>query len=133
VRLLLCSLALLGTAVCQAGRERPLEEPEPVAVPAGVPLAVVEKAILATAQQDQWSVDKQVPGSIELSHAVREVAATIAVTYDASSVRISYVGSQNMVGGSRHGNLLIRYQYNRWVKSFASTVAAQLHDRAQAP
>jgi hypothetical protein len=118
-------LAVSMTAQARHGAV-PMVEPQPVAIPQGASSADVEKAIIDCGVNRGWTVEDKKPGAVTLKYAPRDFWLTVAVSYDARSVKIAYKDSFNLEYGSEDGKPVIHPNYNRWTNNLAHDLAGKL-------
>lgn len=121
VRTRLASLLLIPLAILLMGAAV-LVDPAPVAVPAKLSMKDVSKAIRTGIVSRGWVISKDEGGKIDAVLNVRTHEVKVAIGYDTSQVKISYVSSQNLdydeKGGTRH----IHKKYNQWVQNMANDI-----------
>jgi hypothetical protein len=91
-----------------------------VAPPANT--AAMERAIETALARRHWSVKEKAPGKYTAHLDERSHAATVAVVYDATNVRIDYVDSTNLAYENGPDGELIHRNYNNWVKNLANDI-----------
>jgi hypothetical protein len=104
-------------ALLMGARQVPLEDPEPIAIPAGVSQAAVAKAIKVALLDNKWQVVKDEAGRIEGKLDLRSHSVTLAIPYDAKQVRVQYVTSDNLLYEEKDGQKLIHRNYRNWLKN----------------
>lgn len=122
--LLLIPLAvlLMGSAV--------LMEPQPIPVPAGLTAKDVSKAIRMGIVQRGWVVLKDENGRVDAVLNLRSHETRIAIAYDTSQVKVTYVSSQNLDYEEKKGVRRIHKNYNKWIQNVVSDISRQLQSEA---
>jgi hypothetical protein len=122
--LLLLPLLLL----LMGARQAVLADPEPVAVPAGLAAAQVERDILRALASRGWTVDAKQPGRIDASLHVRAHSASISIDYDTAAVQISYRSSENLkYEEHRKKGRLIHTNYIGWITNLTRDISTNLN------
>lgn len=119
--LLLPLLALLMGA-----RQVPLENPEPIAVPAGLTDAKIARSIKAALVGRQWVVSEEQPGKIIATLNLRSHMAKIDIGYDSSQVRIQYLDSKELMHGEKKGVTVIHRNYLSWVQNLVTDISRNM-------
>ncbi|MGH8758662.1 MAG: hypothetical protein ACREVW_04005 [Burkholderiales bacterium] len=101
---------------------KPLVEPEPVAIPAGVNQATVVKAIKRALIGRDWSLGKEQPGYIEGTLNVRKHMVKVGISYDAGKVTMKYLDSAEMGYREVGGKQLIHPKYRNWTTNVMSDI-----------
>lgn len=109
--LLLPLLLLLGVA-----RAAPLVDRPPIAIPAGVTPEQVTNAIHNAFLHRGWAITSEQPGKTEGMIRRDQHSVTVAISYDAAQIRISYVASENMDYAPGPNGPQIHRKYLSWVK-----------------
>ena len=105
-----------------------LRDPDPVAVPAGLPAAEVVRAIKTALGGRTWTVSKEVPGRIDATLYLRAHVARIAITWDDSQVRLAYVSSENLDYKDKNGKRYIHKNYLSWVNNVLADLSRNLQN-----
>jgi len=86
----------------------------------------VRKAIIEAGLARKWVMTPVAPGVINGHLYQRGHSADIRIDYTATSYKISYIGSQNLLasGGKIHRN------YNRWVNNLDEDIKLRLSAQA---
>jgi hypothetical protein len=113
-------------ALLMGARQIPLQDPAPIAVPAGVSQGAVAKSIKAALLEYRWMVTKDEPGHIEGKLDLRAHSVTIAIPYDAKEVRILYITSDNLLYEEKGGQKLIHRNYANWLKNVVTGIQRNL-------
>lgn len=112
------ALMLMGAAV--------LEDPEPIAVPAGMSAGDVAKAIKIGISGRGWTVAKDENGQIDAVLYIRSHVARVAIHYDTQQVRIQYVSSDNLDYKERRGKRYIHRNYFNWIHNIQMDIQREL-------
>jgi hypothetical protein len=123
VLLFLIAVVVPGSAFA---RKHEIVDPAPVAVPAGMTTAAVATEIKRSLAGRTWTVANETPGHIDATLHLRKHVARIAIAYDASSVRISYVASENLDYKEKGGKRYIHGNYLSWITNLATDLARNL-------
>lgn len=113
-------LLLMGT------RLAPLTDPEPIAVPQGMPLDTVEHAIAIALEGWGWVITGQAEGRVDARLHVRAHLAEIRIEYDARQVALSYVSSENLDYEEQDGQRFILRNYTRWIDNLLAGLSSEL-------
>ena len=124
-RLLLLSMLLL-LAMPVLARKAELVDPGPVAIPAGLEEKEVVNAIKSALIARTWTVGKHSPGRIDAALHIRAHRADIRIDYDTESVRIHYVGSENLDYKQKKGRTFIHSNYIGWINNLTGDISRQL-------
>jgi len=120
--LLMLPLALL----LMAFRQVPLVDPAPIAVPAKVSPAQVEKAIKQALIKREWLIASDAPGKITANYARREFSVTIGIAYDAKEVRVTYLNSTDLKYEEKNGQRYIHKNYQSWIQNLITDISGNL-------
>lgn len=118
-------LLLLCAPLCRADIVDPLLQPEPLAVPAGMPAEELRKIILTNAKRREWVIKEQKQGEVLLRFARDNYWAEVRVEYDAKTLRVRYAGSKGLMYENAREGPKIHHNYNRWVKNLANDYNAE--------
>lgn len=120
-------LLLVSAMVFLMGaRQVPLTDPEPVAVPAGLKMEQVAKAIKASLLGRAWTVTSEDPGHIVSTLNVREHMAKIDIVYDLQTVKIRYLDSGELMYAQKKGQRLIHRNYLNWIANLVNDMNRNL-------
>jgi hypothetical protein len=120
-------LLLVSAMVFLMGaRQVPLTDPEPVAVPAGLKLEQVAKAIKASLVGRAWTVTSEDPGHIVSTLNVREHMAKIDIVYDLQTVKIKYLDSGELMYAEKKGQRVIHRNYLNWITNLVNDMNRNL-------
>ena len=98
------ALLLVSAMVFLMGaRQVPLTDPQPIAVPAGLKVEQVSKAIRAALAGRAWAVTSEEPGHIVSTLNVREHMAKIDIVYDVQTITIKYLDSGELMYAAEEG------------------------------
>ena len=93
-----------------------VQDPSPIAVPAGKTVAEVVRAVKYSIASQGWAVDEEQPGRIVASYKPRSHVARVTVTIAPEQVTIQYLSSENLKFEEEKGKRLIHPAYNGWVR-----------------
>ena len=120
-------LLLVSAMVFLMGaRQVPLTDPAPVAVPAGLKLEQVAKAIKASLVGRAWTVTSEDPGHIVSTLNVREHMAKIDIVYDLQTVKIKYLDSGELLYAEKKGQRVIHRNYLNWITNLVNDMNRNL-------
>ena len=121
------ALLLVSAMVFLMGaRQVPLTDPQPIAVPAGLKVEQVSKAIRAALAGRAWAVTSEDPGHIVSTLNVREHMAKVDIVYDLQTIRISYLGSGELMYAERKGQRVIHRNYLNWIQNLVNDMNRNL-------
>jgi hypothetical protein len=110
------ALLLVSAVVFLMGaRQVPLTDPQPIAVPAGLKVEQVSKAIRAALAGRAWAVTSEEPGHIVSTLNVREHMAKIDIVYDLQTITIKYLESGELMYAEKKGQRMIHRNYLNWI------------------
>ena len=110
------ALLLVSAMVFLMGaRQVPLTDPQPLAVPAGLKVEQVSKAIRAALAGRGWTVTSEEPGHIVSTLNVREHMAKIDIVYDVQTITIKYLESGELMYAEKKGQRVIHRNYLNWI------------------
>ncbi|HKU13982.1 MAG TPA: hypothetical protein VJQ52_06275 [Steroidobacteraceae bacterium] len=120
-------LLLISALVFLMGaRQVPLTDPEPLAVPAGLELEQVAKAIKASLVGRTWAVTSEEPGHIVSTLNLREHMAKIDIVYDLQTIRIKYLESGELMYAEKKGQRVIHRNYLNWIQNLVNDMNRNL-------
>ena len=120
-------LLLVSALVFLMGaRQVPLTDPEPVAVPAGMKIEQVTKAIKAALVGRAWAVTSEEPGHIVSTLNLREHMAKIDIVYDVQTIRIKYLDSGKLLYAQKEGQRMIHHNYLNWIQNLVNDMGRNL-------
>lgn len=119
-------LVLSALVFLMGARQVPLADPEPIAVPAGLKLEQVGKAIKAALLGRAWAVTEENPGHIVSTINVREHMAKIDIVYDLQTVRIKYLDSGELMYAEKKGTRMIHRNYLNWIQNLVNDMNRNL-------
>lgn len=123
-RLLVLLLLSLPFGLAHAGK--PLIDPDPVAVPAGLDAAAVAKEIKRSLIGRGWVVAAERPGEIDATLNLRAHVARVKLAYDTAQVRLTYQSSENLDYEEKRGQRFIHKNYNSWVANVLTDLSRNL-------
>ncbi|MDR3387110.1 MAG: hypothetical protein P4L92_08675 [Rudaea sp.] len=110
-----------------AFRQVPLQNPDPIAVPAKVTNEQETKAIKAALLHRQWIIAAEKPGEVDGTLQQNEYTVRIAVSYDPQTIRIRYVDSVNLkYEKKKDGVEYIHKNYPGWIQDLARDIQSNL-------
>ena len=114
-------LLLISALVFLMGaRQVPLTDPEPIAVPAGLKIEQVAKAIKAALVGRTWAVTQEDPGHIVSTLSLRQHMAKIDIVYDLHTIQIKYLDSGELLYAEKNGQRMIHHNYLNWVQNIVT-------------
>jgi len=127
IALFLLPLALiLGGSHEAYARSSELNDPDPIAIPAGKSADDVARAIKSALATRTWVVSNEQPGKINATLNLRSHVARIEISYDATKVRIAYVSSENLKYKEKNGKRSIHSNYVSWIGNLVADISRQL-------
>jgi len=121
------ALLLVSAVVFLMGaRQVPLTDPQPVAVPAGLKIEQVSKAIRAALAGRAWAVTSDEPGHIVSTINVREHMAKIDIVYDLQTIKIKYLESGELMYAEKKGQRMIHRNYLNWILNLVNDMNRNL-------
>lgn len=121
------ALLLVSTMVFLMGaRQVPLTDPQPIAVPAGLKVEQVSKAIRAALAGRAWAVTSEEPGHIVSTLNVREHMAKIDIVYDLQTITIKYLESGELMYAEKKGQRMIHRNYLNWILNLVNDMNRNL-------
>jgi hypothetical protein len=120
-------LLLVSALVFLMGaRQVPLTDPEPIAIPAGLKIEQVTKAIKASLVGRTWTVTSEEPGHIVSTLNLREHMAKIDIVYDAQTIKIAYLDSGELLYAEKKGQRMIHHNYLAWIQNLVNDMNRNL-------
>jgi hypothetical protein len=101
-------------------RQVPLTDPAPLAVPAGLKIEQVNKAIRAALIGRTWAVTQDDPGHMVATLNLREHMARIDIVYDLQTIRIGYLDSGELMFAQKKGQRVIHRNYLNWIQNLVN-------------
>jgi hypothetical protein len=121
------ALLLVSAMVFLMGaRQVPLTDPQPIAVPAGLKVEQVSKAIRAALAGRAWAVTSEEPGHIVSTLNVREHMAKIDIVYDLQTIKIKYLESGELMYAEKKGQRMIHRNYLNWILNLVNDMNRNL-------
>lgn len=120
------AMALAVGAGSAMARSAEIYEPPSIAWLASADVAPpqLRHRIVAAGQSLGWMVVKDEPGHLELHYDRKgKHQVDIAIDYDASSYRISYLRSVNLNYSEADGLRKIHPNYNRWIRNLMQKIS----------
>jgi hypothetical protein len=105
---------------------KPLVDPAPIEVPAGLTEKAVAKSIRRGVATRGWVVTQQEPGFMEATLHLRTHVAKIGIKYDTRSIQINYLESQNLDFEVKKDVRYIHRNYLKWVDNVVNDIRVQL-------
>jgi hypothetical protein len=119
-------LVVAAVVFLMGARQVPLTDPQPIAVPAGLKVEQVSKAIRAALAGRAWAVTTDEPGHIVSTLNVREHMAKIDIVFDVQTIKISYLGSGELMYAEKKGQRLIHRNYLNWIQNLVNDMNRNL-------
>ena len=119
-------LVVSAMVFLMGGRQVPLSDPEPVAVPAGMKLEQVTKAIKASLVGRTWALTQDEPGHIVSTLNLREHMAKIDIAYDVQTIKIRYLDSGELMYAEKKGQRVIHRNYLNWIQNLVNDINRNL-------
>lgn len=120
-------LLLISALVFMMGaRQVPLVDPQPIAVPAGLKLEQVTKAIKAALVGRTWGITSEEAGHIVSTLNLREHMAKIDIAYDTQTIRIKYLDSGELMYADKKGQRVIHRNYLTWIQNLVNDIRRNL-------
>ncbi|HEV8334012.1 MAG TPA: hypothetical protein VGQ22_21495 [Steroidobacteraceae bacterium] len=120
-------LLLVSALVFLMGaRQVPLTDPDPIAVPAGLKIDQVTKAIKAALVGRTWAVTQEDAGHIVSTLHLREHMAKIDIVYDAQTITIKYLDSGELMYADKKGQRVIHRNYLTWIQNLVNDMSRNL-------
>ena len=121
------ALLLVSAMVFLMGaRQVPLTDPQPIAVPAGLKIEQVSKAIRAALAGRGWAVTSEEPGHLVSTLNVREHMAKIDIVYDTQTITIKYLDSGELMYAQKKGQRVIHRNYLHWILNLVNDMNRNL-------
>ena len=121
------ALLLVSAMVFLMGaRQVPLADPQPIAVPAGLKVEQISKAIRAALAGRAWAVTSEEPGHIVSTLNVREHMAKIDIVYDLQTIKIKYLESGELMYAEKKGQRMIHRNYLNWILNLVNDMNRNL-------
>jgi len=121
------ALLLVSSMVFLMGaRQVPLTDPQPLAVPAGLKVEQVSKAVRGALAGRGWTVTSEEPGHIVSTLNVREHMAKIDIVYDVQTIKISYLDSGELMYAQKKGQRVIHRNYLSWIQNLVNDMNRNL-------
>lgn len=128
--IVLSVFALFAFSGAVQARQAPLVDPPPVAIPAGLSADNAVKDIKRDLVGRGRTIGAQREGEIDSPLDLRDDAATIRVTWDATSVRIAHVDSVNLNDRERKGEKFIHPNDLGWISAIAQDAGTNVQSSA---
>jgi hypothetical protein len=119
-------LVVSALVFLMGARQVPLTDPQPIAVPAGLRVEQVSKAIRAALAGRAWAVTSEEPGHIVSTLNLREHMAKIDIVYDVQTIKISYLGSGELMYAEKKGQRMIHRNYLNWIQNLVNDMNRNL-------
>jgi len=130
VRSRFLALLLVPLAFMLMGGANPTKmvDPEPLAVPAGLTIEQISKAIkVGVTSRTGWLVTREEPGQIEATLNVRQHMLKVNIPYSTTSVAIKYVDSKNLDYSEKNGARVIHPKWGNWTRNILSDIQRELN------
>ena len=120
-------LLLVSALVFLMGaRQVPLTDPDPIAIPAGLKIDQVTKAIKAALVGRTWAVTSEEPGHIVSTLNLRTHMAKIDIAYDVQTIKITYLDSGDLLYAEKKGQRMIHHNYLNWIQNLVNDMNRNL-------
>ena len=119
-------LVVAAMVFLMGARQVPLTDPQPIAVPAGLKIEQVSKAIKAALVGRAWAITSEEPGRIVSTLNVREHMAKIDVVYDVKTITIKYLDSGELMYAEKKGTRVIHRNYLNWIQNLVTDMNRNL-------
>jgi len=120
-------LLLVSALVFLMGaRQVPLTDPDPIAIPAGLKIDQVTKAIKAALVGRTWAVTSEEPGHIVSTLNLRTHMAKIDIAYDVQTIKITYLDSGDLLYAEKKGQRMIHHNYLAWIQNLVTDMNRNL-------
>jgi hypothetical protein len=119
-------LVVSALVFLMGARQVPLTDPQPIAVPAGLKVEQVSKAISAALAGRAWAVTSEEPGHIVSTLNVREHMAKIDIVYDVQTIAIKYLDSGELMYAEKKGQRVIHRNYLNWIQNLVNDMNRNL-------
>lgn len=120
-------LVVSAMVFLMGARQVPLTDPQPIAVPAGLKVEQVAKAIKAALVGRAWAIAADEPGHIVSTLNVREHMAKIDIVYDVQTITIKYLESGELMYAEKKGQRMIHRNYLNWIQNIVNDINRNLH------
>jgi hypothetical protein len=121
------TLLLVSAMVLLMGaRQVPLADPQPLAIPAGLNVDQVSRAIKAALVGRTWAVTQDDPGHIVATLNLREHMAKIDIAYDLQTITIRYLDSGQLMYAEKKGQRMIHRNYLSWIQNLMTDMSRNL-------
>jgi hypothetical protein len=122
----LWAIPALALVAGSATASEVLVDPPAISVPPGLTDKLVAKSIRLGVAQRGWIVTRQDPGYMEATLHLRTHVAKVGINYDASSIKVRYLESQNLDYAVKKGVPRIHGNYLKWVNNLVGDISLQL-------
>jgi hypothetical protein len=102
----------------------PLKSPQPISLPPD-PHAV-EAGIARAVAERGWVVQDRQPGRVRAIHTKADKSVTVDIVWDAATLTVNYVGSQNLLEGREGNAIVIHKNVNRWLANLEKDLSAYI-------
>jgi hypothetical protein len=126
VRSRLAALLLIPLAFTLMGAKAVLVDPAPIAVPAGLAVKDVAKAIKVGISRRGWVVSKDENSQIDAVLNLRSHSARVAIPYNEKEVTIKYVSSEDLDYQEKNGTKYIHGNYMKWIRNMEADIQREL-------
>lgn len=120
------SIMALTAPAFGASSPVPMEEIPTQSISSDVPLARIQKSIVAAAMQNNWTIVKNDLGHLQLRYSRGTWWVLVNVDYSEKNYTISYADSVNLGYGTKDGATVIHRNYNRWVRNLNKNIKTML-------
>lgn len=125
IRMSLVLLALLPSLVF-AQRVAPLENPEPLPVPASLTAAEAKQVVTDSLFQRGWTIAEDKGNTLVADLHVRDHWLQVDLSVTDQQVALSYRDSDNLNYGERRGTKVIHRSFGRWSDTLLSDIRTNM-------
>lgn len=125
VRLTLILLALLPSLVF-AQRVAPLENPDPLPVPASLNASEAKKVVVDALFQRGWTIAEEKGNDLVADLHVRTHWLQVDLSITGEQITLSYRNSDNLNYGERRGTPVIHRSFRRWSDTLLSDIRTNM-------
>lgn len=109
----------------------PLVDHVAAAVPAGLDLQQVERAIIFVMNRKHWVVERRDSGELVAVLSPRDHVLKVRIAYGTNGVTIDYLDSTNLDYKEVDGRREIHPRYNLWISGLVSDISNELQKQAR--
>lgn len=125
--LVLARRALLLPVFALLIAAKPLVEPEPIHIPAGLTAKEVRSSLRRTLNARSWFIQKDEPGEVIATLNIRSHALTVRFVDGNGRIAMNYVDSVNLDYSVRsNGTRMIHRKYTGWMANLSNAIKLEL-------